>query len=81
MLKDMMSLNMELKKKQILILAANPPGTPPRGASKLNLFMAASNVFTFMPGQQSLLLPGNITLYEYDFASKKLGAYIPTFTL
>jgi len=51
------------------------------GASKLNLFMAAPNVFTFMLGQQSLLLPGNITLYEYDFDSKKLGAYIPTFTL
>jgi len=51
------------------------------GASKLNLFLAAPNVFTFMLGQQSLLLPGNITLYEYDFDSKKLGAYIPTFTL
>jgi hypothetical protein len=51
------------------------------GASKLNLFLAAPNVFTFILGQQSLLLPGNITLYEYDFDSKKLGAYIPTFTL
>jgi hypothetical protein len=51
------------------------------GASKLNLFLAAPNVFTFMLGQQSLLLPGNITLYEYDFNSKKLGAYTPTFTL
>jgi hypothetical protein len=51
------------------------------GASKLNLFLAAPNVFTFMLGQQSLLLPGNITLYEYDFDSKELGAYIPTFTL
>jgi len=51
------------------------------GASKLNLFLAAPNVFTFILGQQSLLLPGNITLYEYDFNSKKLGAYTPTFTL
>ncbi len=51
------------------------------GASKLNLFLAAPNVFTFILGQQSLLLPGNITLYEYDYDSKKLGAYIPTFTL
>jgi hypothetical protein len=51
------------------------------GASKLNLFLAAPNVFTFILGQQSLLLPGNITLYEYDFDSKKLGAYTPTFTL
>jgi hypothetical protein len=51
------------------------------GASKLNLFLAAPNVFTFMLGQQSLLLPGNITLYEYDFDTKKLGAYTPTFTL
>ena len=51
------------------------------GASKLNLFLAAPNVFTFILGQQSLLLPGNIMLYEYDYDSKKLGAYIPTFTL
>jgi hypothetical protein len=50
-------------------------------ASKLNLFLAAPNVFTFMLGQQSLLLPGNITLYEYDFDSRKLGAYTPTFTI
>jgi hypothetical protein len=45
------------------------------------LTLAAPNVFTFMLGQQSLLLPGNITLYEYDFDSRKLGAYTPTFTL
>jgi hypothetical protein len=51
------------------------------GASKLNLFLAAPNVFTFILGQQSLLLPGNITLYEYDYDSKKLGAYTPTFSL
>lgn len=31
-----------------------------------------------MLGQQSLLLPENITLYEYDFDSKKLGAYTST---
>ena len=50
-------------------------------ASKLNLFLAAPNVFTFMLGQQSPLLQGNITLYEYDFESRKPGAYTPTFTL
>jgi hypothetical protein len=37
------------------------------GASKLNLFLSAPNVFTFILGQQSLLLPGNITLFEYDY--------------
>ena len=51
------------------------------GASKLNLFMAAPNVFTYMLGQQSHLLPGKITLYEYDFDSKELGAYSPSLTL
>ncbi len=50
------------------------------GVSRLNLFFAAPNVFTFMLGQQSLLLK-NIIIYEYDFDSGKLGAYTPTITI
>lgn len=49
------------------------------GASRLHLFLAAPNVFTFMLGQQSLLLR-NITLYEY-LDPGKLGAYTPTITI
>jgi len=50
------------------------------GASKLNLFLAAPNVFTFLLGQQSRLL-GEITLYEHNFGSRKAGDYFPAFTL
>jgi hypothetical protein len=50
-------------------------------ASGLNLFLAAPNVFTFMLGQQSLVLLKNITLYEFDPESGDSGKYTPAFTI
>jgi hypothetical protein len=48
------------------------------GSSRLHLFLAAPNVFTFMLGQQLLLR--NITLYEH-LDPGKLGSYTPTITI
>jgi hypothetical protein len=50
------------------------------GASHLNLFLSAPNVFSLMLGQHSLLLR-DIKIYEYDFGSKEKGAYFPTITI
>jgi hypothetical protein len=50
-------------------------------ATGLNLFLAAPNVFTFMLGQQSLILLKNITLYEFDPEAGDAGKYTPAFTL
>jgi hypothetical protein len=50
------------------------------GASRLHLFLAAPNVFTFLLGRQSIQLP-DITLYEYDLEAGKPGAYTPTITI
>jgi hypothetical protein len=45
-------------------------------ASRIHLFMAAPNVFSFHLGQHSILLR-NITMYEYDMESGIQDSYFP----
>jgi len=44
------------------------------GASRIHLFISAPNNFNFQLGQHSIVLR-NITLYDFDLESGKVGAY------
>jgi len=44
------------------------------GASRMHLFISAPNNFNFQLGQHSIVLR-NITLYDFDLESGKVGAY------
>jgi hypothetical protein len=48
--------------------------------SRVHLFIAAPNAFTFFLGQRQPSM-GSVTLYEFDFEGQNGGGYAPSISL